>query len=102
MTVPGNANWVNKEIVLTSKKNIVQRRIERLLCKVQAGVGNIVTLPKEGGVGRGWGASCERENGSIAVCSWPGEDIGRFYPQVQGNQLIKRELRSSMPRNEKR
>ena len=102
VAVPGNANWVNKEIVLTSKKNIVQRRIERLLCKVQAGVGNIVTLPKEGGVGRGWGASCERENGSIAVCSWPGEDIGRFYPQVQGNQLIKRELRSSMPRNEKR
>ena len=53
VAVPGNANWVNKEIVLTSKKNIVQRRIERLLCKVQAGVGNIVTLPKEGGVGRG-------------------------------------------------
>ena len=45
VAVPGNANWVNKEIVLTSKKNIVQRRIERLLCKVQAGVGNIVTLP---------------------------------------------------------
>ena len=51
VTLPGNTNWGNKEIVLT--RYIVQRRIERLLCKVQAGVGNIVTLPKEGGVGRG-------------------------------------------------
>ena len=37
----------------SDKKYILQRRIEKLLCKVQAGVGNIVTLPKERGVGRG-------------------------------------------------
>ena len=37
-----------------------------------------------------------RENGSIAVCTWPGQDISRLYPQVQGNQLIKRELKRSI------
>ena len=37
-----------------------------------------------------------RENGSIAVCTWPREDIGRLYPQVQRNLLIKRELKRSI------
>ena len=62
---------------------------------MQAGVGNIVTLPKEGKSAEGEGRAA-RENGSIAVCTWPGQDIGRLYPQVQGNQLIKRELKRSI------